>query len=65
MKYNVFLLFFIIIIIFMGAIDVSALEVVHLNPTIRSGETENIELYVKVPDNTKKVTFSLSFFFTL
>ena len=41
--------------------DVRALEVEDLNPTVQYGGTENIELYVNVPAETKKVTFLLSF----
>lgn len=61
MKYKFLLLILLFVVIFAGLVDVNALEVANLTPTIPSGETKNIDLYVNVPDNTKKVTFLLSF----
>ena len=62
MRYKFSLLLVLGIIVFLiGMFDVRALEVEDLNPTVQYGGTENIELYVNVPAETKKVTFLLSF----
>lgn len=61
MKCRIFLFVLGVMIIFIGMNDVKALEVANLNPSMQSGETENIDLYVNVPDDTEKVTFLLSF----
>lgn len=61
MRYKIFMFILTIIIIVFGIVEVNALEVMELNPTIQIGETKNIELYANVPDNTKQLDFSLSF----
>lgn len=62
MKHKIFSFILLIIIIFFGIVDVKALEVSDLNPTIQVGETKDIEIYVNAPDNTKQINFSLIFF---
>lgn len=62
MQYKNFLFVFVVVgSVFLGIIDARALEVVELNPTMRKGETKDVELYVNVPSETKQVNFSLTF----
>lgn len=62
MRYKNFLfLFMIISSVFLRIIDVKALEIVELNPTMQKGETKDIELYVNAPSDTKEIKFSLTF----
>ena len=62
MRHKIFSFILLIIIIFFGAIETKALEVVDLNPTIQVGETKDIEIYVNAPESTKQIDFSLIFF---
>lgn len=61
MRYKFFSFTLVIITIFLSIIDVHALEIVDLNPTIQIGETKDIELYANIPSNTKQIDFILSF----
>lgn len=62
MQYRKKLFIFLIISTLFYMNEVKALEVSETNLTIKKGETKEIELYANVPNDTKKVNFSLIFF---
>lgn len=61
MRYKKILLIFVIVSVFFRVVEVKALEIVEVNPTMQKGETKDVELYVNAPSDTKQINFSLTF----